>query len=118
TLEKDGKVDWAKLKQLTVDSTRFLDDVVSANSYVPAVPQMDEATHRVRRIGLGVMGLGDLMYRLGVRYGSEEGQEFAGQIMEFGRYHCMKTGTELAKERGAVPAIEGSIYDPDNLKWE
>ncbi len=118
TLEKDGKVDWAKLKQLTVDSTRFLDDVVSANSYVPAVPQLAEAAHRVRRIGLGVMGLGDLMYRLGVRYGSEEGQEFAGQIMEFVRYHCMKTSIDLAKERGAFPAIEGSIYDPDNLKWE
>ena len=64
------------------------------------------------------MGLGDLMYKLGVRYGSEEGQEFAGQITEFVRYHAMQTSINLAKERGAFPAIKGSIYDQDNLTWQ
>jgi len=114
----DSQVDWALLQQLTEDSTRFLDDVVTANKYVPAVPQLEEAAHRVRRIGLGIMGLGDLMYKLGVRYGSEEGQEFAGQIMEFVRYHTMKTSIALAQERGPFPAIKGSIYDPDNMAWQ
>jgi ribonucleoside-diphosphate reductase alpha chain len=92
--------------------------VVDANKYVPAVPQLREAALRARRIGLGIMGLGDLMYRLGVRYGSEEGQEFAAQVMEFIRYHCMLTSIELAKERGPFLAIKGSIYDPDDLKWQ
>ncbi|MCC7451477.1 MAG: adenosylcobalamin-dependent ribonucleoside-diphosphate reductase [Anaerolineae bacterium] len=114
----DGKVDWRRLKKLTEITTRFLDDVVSANNYVPSVPQLAQAAHRVRRIGLGIMGLGDLMYKLGVRYGSEEGQEFAGQIMEFVRFHCMRTSILLARDRGAFPAIRGSIYDPDNLKWQ
>ena len=59
---------------------------MSANAYVPAVPEVAEAAYRARRIGLGIMGLGDLMYQLGIRYGSEEGQEFAAQIMEFVRY--------------------------------
>ncbi|HVO42409.1 MAG TPA: adenosylcobalamin-dependent ribonucleoside-diphosphate reductase [Aggregatilineales bacterium] len=113
-----NKVDWDLLETMTEQSTRFLDDVVNANSYVPAVPQLAQAAHRVRRIGLGIMGLGDLMYRLGVRYGSEEGQEFAGQVMEFVRYHAMRTSIELAKERGAFPAIEGSIYDPNHMRWE
>jgi ribonucleoside-diphosphate reductase alpha chain len=115
---RDGAPDWETLKDWTELATRFLDDVVSANSYVPAVPQLAEAAHRVRRIGLGFMGLADLMYKLNVRYGSEEGQEFAGQLTEFVRYHCMKTSIELAKERGAFPAIKGSIYDPDDLKWQ
>ncbi|MEP0763475.1 MAG: ribonucleoside-diphosphate reductase, adenosylcobalamin-dependent, partial [Chloroflexota bacterium] len=99
-------------------STRFLDDVVSVNAYVPAVPQLEEAAHRVRRIGLGIMGLADLMYALGVRYGSEQGQEFAGQVMEFVRYHAMQTSIALAEERGSFPAIRGSIYDPDDLLWQ
>ncbi len=43
----------------------------------PAVPQLKEAAHRARRIGLGIMGLADLMYHVGIRYGSTEGQEFA-----------------------------------------
>jgi ribonucleoside-diphosphate reductase alpha chain len=113
----DGKVDWDKLRDSTVVCTRFLDNVVDANKYVPAVPQLREAAMRNRRIGLGIMGLGDLMYHLGVRYGSAEGQEFAAQVMEFVRYHAMRTSIELARERGPFLAIKGSIYDPEDLKW-
>ncbi len=112
-----AQVDWKKLQESIVLSTHFLDNVVTANQYVPAVPQLAEAAHRARRIGLGIMGLGDLMYHLGIRYGSDEGQEFAAQVMEFVRYHCMKTSIQLAKDRGPFPAIEGSLYDPGNLKW-
>jgi ribonucleoside-diphosphate reductase alpha chain len=110
-------VDWELLRQSVVMSTRFLDDVVEANAYVPAVPQLTEAAHKARRIGLGIMGLADLMYHVGVRYGSQEGQEFGAQVMEFVRYHTMKTSIELAEERGPFPAIEGSIYDMDNITW-
>jgi len=113
----DGKVDWEGLRQSVVTSTRFLDDVVEANAYVPAVPQLSEAAHRARRIGLGIMGLADLMYHVGVRYGSAEGQEFGAQIMEFVRYHSMQTSIELAEERGPFPAIQNSIYDMDNMLW-
>ncbi|MBN1122711.1 MAG: adenosylcobalamin-dependent ribonucleoside-diphosphate reductase [Anaerolineae bacterium] len=114
----DGKIDWEGLRQTVELSTRFLDDVVDANAYVPAVPQLEEAAHRVRRLGLGIMGLADLMYHLGVRYGSEEGQEFAAQVMEFVHYHAMRTSVDLAEQRGAFPAIEGSLFDPADLKWE
>ncbi|GAB4504543.1 MAG: hypothetical protein Fur0043_15370 [Anaerolineales bacterium] len=114
----DGTVDWESLRQSVVTATRFLDDVVEANAYVPAVPQLKEAAHRARRIGLGIMGLADLMYHVGVRYGSPEGQDFGAQVMEFVRYHAMLTSIELAKERGPFPAIQGSIYDIDDLKWQ
>ncbi len=114
----DGRVDWAKLEASVVLSTHFLDDVVDANKYVPAVPELEVAAQRVRRLGLGIMGLGDLMYRLGVRYGSKEGQEFAGQVMEFVHYHSMRTSIELAKVRGSFLAIRGSLFDPLDLKWK
>lgn len=113
----DGKVDWETLRQSVITATHFLDDVVEANQYVPAVPQLKEAAHRARRIGLGIMGLADLMYHCGVRYGSPEGQEFAAQVMEFVRYHAMVTSVEMAKERGPFPAIKGSIYDADHMRW-
>lgn len=116
--EGRGTVDWELLRKSTVTATRFLDDVVEANAYVPAVPQLTDAAHKARRIGLGIMGLADLMYHVGVRYGSKEGQEFGAQVMEFVRYHSMMTSIELASERGAFPAIEGSIYDKKNMKWE
>jgi len=113
----DGTVDWELLRQSVVLATRFLDDVVEANAYVPAVGQLKEAAHKARRIGLGIMGLADLMYHVGVRYGSKEGQEFGAQVMEFVRYHAMQTSIDLAEERGPFPAIEGSIYDMDNMSW-
>ena len=113
----DGGMDWRKLEESAVVCTRFLDNVVDANKYVPSVPQLREAALRNRRIGLGIMGLGDLMYRLGVRYGSPEGQEFAAQVMEFVRFHGMRTSIALAEERGPFLAITGSIYDPKDLKW-
>src|SRR5512140_604891 len=113
----DGSVDWEALRLSVRSSTRFLDDVVEANAYVPAVPALGEAAHRARRIGLGIMGVADLMYHVGVRYGSEAGQEFGAQVMEFVRYHAMQTSIEVAEERGPFPAIEGSLYDMDNMTW-
>ncbi|MBI4928604.1 MAG: adenosylcobalamin-dependent ribonucleoside-diphosphate reductase [Anaerolineae bacterium] len=117
-LGPNNSVDWEELRRSTVLSTIFLDDVVEANAYVPAVPQLKEAAHRARRIGLGVMGLADLMYHCGIRYGSPEGQEFGAQVMEFVRYHAMLTSVQLAEQRGAFPAINGSIYDRDNMTWQ
>ncbi|MDP6792894.1 MAG: adenosylcobalamin-dependent ribonucleoside-diphosphate reductase, partial [Anaerolineales bacterium] len=113
----DGAVDWKKLEATVQLSTRFLDNVVTANAYVPNVPQLHEAAVRARRIGLGIMGLGDLMYHAGIRYGSLHAEEFAGQVMEFVRFHCMRTSIDLATQRGPFEAIRGSIYDPVNLSW-
>ena len=111
-------VDWENLRETVELAVRFLDDVINANAYVPAVPQLKEAAHRTRRIGLGIMGLGDLLYHLRVRYGSEEAQELAAQVMEFIRYHAMRTSIQLARKRGPFPAIRGSIYDPDDGSTE
>ena len=113
----DGGVDWPKLQETVERAAHFLDNVVDANKYVPAVPEIEEAAHRSRRIGLGIMGLGDLMFQSGIRYGSPEGEEFAAQVMEFVRYHAMRASIEIARRRGPFPAIEGSIYDPQDLQW-
>lgn len=113
----DGTVDWDELRHSVELSTIFLDDVIDANAYVPAIPQLEQNAKRARRIGLGIMGLADLMYHVGIRYGSDESLDFASRVMEFIRYHAMLTSLELAKQRGAFPAIKGSIYDPEALKW-
>jgi len=115
---ENGTVDWVKLRQTTKTATLFLDNVVDKNAYVPAVPELRQAAMNCRRIGLGIMGLADLMYHCGVRYGSEESLEFCGQVMEYVRYFAMETSIELAEKHGAFPAISGSIYDPQDLKWE
>ena len=114
----DGEVDWEEIRKSTVLATYFLDDVVDVNAYVPAVPQLMDAAQSARRIGLGIMGLADMMYHVGARYGSLSGQEFGAQVMEFVRYHAMQTSISMAKERGVFPAIDDSIYDPAKLIWQ
>ena len=114
----DGTVDWESLRLSVETATRFLDDVVDVNAYVPAVPQLKDAALRARRIGLGIMGLADIMYHAGIRYNSPEGQEFGAQILEFIRYHAMSTSVRMARERGAFPAIKGSLYDFEELQWK
>ena len=105
-------MDWEKLRQSVVLSTLFLDDVVEANAYVPAVPQLKEAAHRARRIGLGIMGLADLMYHAGIRYGSPEGQEFAAQVMEFVRYHCHADQHRAGPAARRLPGHPGQHLRP------
>jgi ribonucleoside-diphosphate reductase alpha chain len=118
-IKGDGfQVDWEKLAETVQLSIRFLDNVVDANKYVTAVPEIEEAAHKVRRIGLSIMGLSDLMYLVGVRYGSTKGQELASQIMEFIRYYSMTASIDLARVRGPFPGIVGSIYDPQKVTWE
>jgi ribonucleoside-diphosphate reductase alpha chain len=117
-LDAEGKLDWDMLRETVKRSTHFLDNVVTANKYVPTIPQLREAAENARRIGLGFMGLADVMYSMGIRYGSEEGAEFAAQVTEFIRFHSMEASIELAQERGPFLAIKGSIYDPGRLTWK
>lgn len=117
-IKGDGyEINWEKLAETVQLATRFLDNVVDANKYVSAVPELEEAAHKVRRIGLSVMGMSDMMYLTGVRYGSAKGQELASQLMEFIRYHSMLASVELARVRGPFPGINGSIYDPQKVAW-
>jgi ribonucleoside-diphosphate reductase alpha chain len=113
-----GEVDWQKLRESVILSVQFLDDVVSANKYVPAVSHLKEAALHARRIGLGIMGLADLLLHVGIRYGSEGSLAFAGQVMEFISYHAYLASIDLARKRGAFEAISGSIFDPQQLRWE
>ena len=107
----NGAVDWERLKRTVRVATLFLDNTITANAYLPTVPEIEEAALLARRIGLGIMGLADMMYHLGIRYGSEEGQEFAAQVMEFVRFHCIQKSVELACERGPFAGFARSIYD-------
>lgn len=113
-----GTIKWEEIQKSVETAVIFLDDVIDANKFVPAVPQLKENALNARRIGLGIMGLADLLFHVNVRYGSETGQELAAQVTEFIRFHAMQTSIALAKQRGAFPAIKGSIYDPEHISWQ
>jgi ribonucleoside-diphosphate reductase alpha chain len=108
---RDGQVDWEHMRQVIHLSTHFLENVIDANNY--PLPEIDELSKRIRRIGLGVMGLADLLIRLGIAYDSEEGVEMGRRIMAFMDEESKVESERLATQRGAFAEWEKSIWGPD-----
>jgi ribonucleoside-diphosphate reductase alpha chain len=108
--EKDGKyeIDWEKLKYIVRLGVRFLDDVIDANTF--PLPQIEQVTRAIRRIGLGVMGWADMLIKLGIRYDSNEGVYLAEKVMKFITDEARKMSAELAEVRGPFPEWENSIW--------
>ena len=111
----DGQIDWEKLERTVKLAVRFLDDVITVNKL--PLPQIEEATLRTRKIGLGVMGFADMLIKLGIPYDSEEALNIAERIMEAIAYWSKEESVELAKQRGPFPAFEGSIYPQGKLPF-
>lgn len=108
---KDGKkleVDWEKLAEVTRLATRFLDDVIEANPY--PLPEIDKMAKLNRRVGLGVMGWADLLFRLEIPYDSSWAIKLARKIMKFIQKKAHQESRELAKKRGPFPNFKASIY--------
>jgi len=108
---KEGAVDWEGLRRVIHLSTHFLENVIDANNY--PLPEIDNLSKRIRRIGLGVMGLADLLVRLGIAYDSEEGVEMGRQIQKFVDEEAKVESERLAVQRGPFPEWERSIWGPD-----
>ena len=78
---------------------------------------LKEAAHRARRIGLGIMGLADLMYhvRRALRLPGRPGVRRPGDGIRALPRHADQR--RAGRERGPFPAIQGSIYDSADLRW-
>jgi ribonucleoside-diphosphate reductase alpha chain len=102
----EGEVDWELLRRTVRLLTRFLDDVIEVNRY--PTPAVEQATRATRKIGVGVMGLAELLAELEIPYDSEEGVGLAGEIARAVRDEATATSAELAAERGPFPLFAES----------
>jgi len=100
----DGMFDWHKLGNVIRMGVRFLDNALSVNHY--PLQEMKEKSHRLRRIGLGTTGLADTLAILGLKYGSEDGNQFVDELYRFISKAAYESSVLLAIEKGAFPACD------------
>jgi ribonucleoside-diphosphate reductase alpha chain len=109
-----ARFDWDEFKSIIHTTTRFLDNVIEANKY--PLPQIDNMSKTTRRIGLGVMGFADALYKLGIRYNSQEGCAWGERAMQVLDDESHLASELLADERGVFPAWEGSDWEKRGRK--
>ncbi len=97
-LANEHLVDWELLRKTIRTGVRFLDDVLSVNSY--PLPEIAAKCSQRRRIGLGVMGLHHMLIELGLRYNSVEGLEFVDRLFKFLKNESYEASIDLSIEKG------------------
>lgn len=109
---KGRSVNWGKLKTTVHQAIRFLDNVITVNTY--PLPEVRDATLRNRKIGLGVMGWAEMLLQLEIPYASEEAIALAEELMGFIRRESYAASASLAEERGVFPSWDESRFYPRN----
>jgi ribonucleoside-diphosphate reductase alpha chain len=104
----NAHVDWNRLEEVAGVAVRFLDDVIDVSRY--PFPELGEATRAGRKIGLGVMGLAEMLASLGIPYDSQEGVRLAGQVMRCIQQAAHAASARLAEDRGPFPAFADSRF--------
>ncbi|MET3506993.1 vitamin B12-dependent ribonucleotide reductase [Halalkalibacter oceani] len=107
--KKAKRIDFAKLKRTVEVGVRMQDNVIDATPYF-----LEENTKQAkgeRRVGLGVMGLHDLLIYCETVYGSEEGNKLVDQVFETIATTAYRTSIELAKEKGSFPFLVGKTEE-------
>ncbi|MGA3291576.1 MAG: vitamin B12-dependent ribonucleotide reductase [Candidatus Microgenomates bacterium] len=102
------EVDWKRLKEVTHQAVKFLDDVIEVNPY--PLDQIRKTVFNSRRIGLGIGGWADILVNLGIPYDSEEAMELGEKIMKVVEKEAVEESRELAKKRGPFLLWPVSIY--------
>ena len=108
--QADGsyEFDWQRYEEVIRKTTRFLDNIIDVNNY--PVPEISIASKESRRIGLGVMGVADLLYKLKIPYNSKEGYELQSKLSEALTYYSMEESVALANSRGEFPLCSKTEY--------
>jgi len=105
----DGQLDEPRLAETVTLAMRMLDNVVDI-CYYPTV-EAERSNRRHRPVGLGVMGLQDLLFRMDIAFGDRLALDTCDQVMEFVGLHAILASSRLAAERGAYESFQGSKWD-------
>lgn len=107
-LDGNWRFDYEEFKAYVPYAVRFNDAIVDLSHY--PIEECRDSQQRIRRMGIGVMGLADCMLRQKMRYGSAESIAFTESVFETLRDEAYRASVELAKERGSFPEFVAEKY--------
>lgn len=106
--DDSGRFDWDALSEIVRISTRFLDNVIDVNVF--PIDKITKAVKDSRRLGLGIMGFADLLYKMEIPYDSEQARKLAKNIMAFMSINAHEESSKLGEQKGNFPLFEKSRY--------
>jgi ribonucleoside-diphosphate reductase alpha chain len=106
---ENGRFDRDAVARVVPVAMRMLDNVIDVNYYPTEKTLRSNMKHRP--VGLGLRGLQDALYKLGLNFDSEEAVRFSDESMEVIAYHAILSSALLAKERGTYETYKGSKWD-------
>ena len=109
-VDENGNFMIDEFKKTVAIGTRFLDNVVDYNINRHALENQKQNATNDRRVGLGILGLGDMLVRMSIKYDSEDALQTVDQIMKIFRDITYETSVELAQEKGSFPNFDWKGY--------
>jgi ribonucleoside-diphosphate reductase alpha chain len=106
---KNKEMDWALLEKTAQQAMRMLDNVIDISFY--PIPEAEHANKKHRPVGLGIMGLQDVFFELGMNFDSDAAVQFSDKLMEYVSYNAILASSYLAEEKGAYSTFKGSKWD-------
>lgn len=121
--DREQRLDWDRLAEVTHQCTRFLDNVIDTCAW--PLPEINDVVKRTRPVGLGIMGFADLCLNLKIAYGSPASIDLMDEVMGFIRREAWNESLRLGAERGVFPELEANreayakfIYDEIGISRE
>jgi ribonucleoside-diphosphate reductase alpha chain len=104
--DREQRLDWDRLAEVTHQCTRFLDNVIDTCAW--PLPEINDVVKRTRPVGLGIMGFADLCLDLKITYGSPASIDLMDEVMGFVRREAWNESLRLGAERGVFPELEAN----------
>ena len=111
-----ASVDYQSLGEAIDIAINALDVLVDENADNHPLKQQRENSLNYRNIGLGLMGVGTALFKLGVKYGSEESKQIIDDVFSFVFKRAVGASNRLAKEKGSFPKYKECVFESNIIK--
>ena len=112
----NARFDFDEFKIAIEEGIRALDEIIDENKDNHALREQKEMSLNYRNVGLGTMGMWDMLCKLNMKYGSQESKDFIDDLYGFMFRNAVIASSHLAKEKGAFPMYSDNVLKSSIIK--